>query len=113
MLLYNVLIETAPDPSAPQDDPEGPPGGAFATCWVLAENPDAAVSTVTTAILDHRWIPGKVHHVRTVNVADVKPDDESTTYIAEAIECGCSIVMHTFPPEGQDEAPPADEPPST
>lgn len=104
MHLYNISIEAAPDPSVPQEDPANPVVGAYAICWVLGENPDEALGTVTTAILEQRWIPGKIRHLHQIDPASIGPEDESRQFITEALECGCSIILHTFPEEDAEDS---------
>ncbi len=110
MLLYSVSLLATPGPDAdPPKSAETKP--AQASCWVLAEDPDAALRTLTTALLDGHWIPGRVRSIRTIDPARVPENDPSRQYITEAIETGCTIVIHTESDEDDDSPDPAaDEP---
>ncbi len=96
MFLYNILLHASPRPASAS----GP--GAFAACWVLADDPESAVHTAATAILDQNWIPGSLIHVRLVDPSKVSPEDDAREHVNEAMESGFAIVLHQFPPEAGD-----------
>lgn len=100
MLLFHVEVEcsqVAGGAAAPITA-----GLCIAECWVIAEDREAAVATITTALLDQRYAPGVIRGVRHVDAGKVGAGDPARDHVLDAIESGLSISLRSIcesPPE--------------
>lgn len=69
-----------------------------AVCIVIAEDLADAVRAATTAILDMGLVPGPLLDAAAINPASAV-DHEELASIIEALERGCSIVLHDPRPD--------------
>ncbi|MBL8964180.1 MAG: hypothetical protein JNK70_08925, partial [Phycisphaerae bacterium] len=69
-----------------------------AVCVVIAEDLAAAVRTATTEILDMGLVPGPLLDAAAIDPTSAA-DHEEQASIIEALERGCSIVLHDPRPD--------------
>jgi hypothetical protein len=92
MLLFHVTIECSGSSTATDDG--GAEGGPFlAKCWVIAEHQDAAIATITTALLDRSYVPGVVRQAIQINGGTVRANQPAQDVLMDVMESGVLIDL--------------------
>ncbi|MFL1485100.1 hypothetical protein ACJO3T_13515 [Marinobacter sp. LN3S78] len=101
MTIFYVEYHVEP---LPESGDFGSCGGAYASCWVNAESPEAATQTARSVITCMDWrIVNTELECRVVDEQWYQNEDEGLECYAQALEDGECYVFHQWPCEPQED----------
>jgi hypothetical protein len=100
MAIYSFTFLAAPTPDAKEFDTAG---GAYVTCWIRSDDPEAAEQKATDLIYEYKWVVEGLEDEALVTGDDYVDDDENREFYEQALVEGEVLVFHTWPPVEGDE----------
>ncbi len=78
-------------------------GGGQFNCWIRADNIEAARKRALEVIESDSWVPLREEESLEVPDDHYEPEAPGLTYYDEAQRDGEAFVVHTWPPDGDEE----------
>jgi hypothetical protein len=99
--VYFIMYEVQP---LPDNEEYQTVGGAYANCYVLAEDAKQAMKSATENFVDNHWLVLALEEGPEIRARDSYLDEpEVLEWYDEAVENGECYVFHQWPNEPQEE----------